>query len=180
MRRKPRALPDPLEPRLQAPSPGERRTRLGGGSRNPVAHARLRGENRGGGSSPERRGGRTRWALPRSPSGSPPPRLAVHPPHGDRASVPCGKEGPRDRAAAHSGAGPHPGPRGGDQAGEPSSFGWSWRAVTAVPGSGGLGLLRRWTRSLATARATAPHSGQTALRLFARAPRLRWGWPRTL
>lgn len=83
-RRKPRALPDTLEPRLQAPCPGERRTRQGGGSRNPVAHARLRGENRGGGSSPERRGGRTRWALPRSPSGSPPrawpstlPRAAV-------------------------------------------------------------------------------------------------------
>lgn len=50
---------------------------------------------------------------------------------------------------------------------------------TAVPGSGGLGLIRRWTRSLATARATAPHSGQTALRHFAPAPQLRWGPPRT-
>lgn len=49
-----------------------------------MAQARLRGENRGGSSSPARRGDRTRSALPRSPSGSTPrawlstlPRAAV-------------------------------------------------------------------------------------------------------
>lgn len=117
-KRKPRALPSPWKPGRGAPGRGERRIPPGGGSRDPEAPARLRGENRGGGSSPARGGGRARSALPRSPKGSAPapgrPPSALDPSSGD---------GLRDWAAARPGVGPHLGRRVRRRAGRSSASG---------------------------------------------------------
>ena len=127
-RRKPRVLPCPLKPRPRAPGQGERRAQPGGCSHNPVAHARFRGENRGGGYSPARHVDRARSALPRSP-GSSAPAPGRPPSHGGCTSDPHNGDGPRDQAVAQPGAGPHPGPRDGGRAGKSSGTGWSGLAV---------------------------------------------------
>lgn len=97
-----------LEPRPRGSRPRRARNPAAGRQRDPVAEARLRGENRGGSSSPARRGGPAKVTRRLSP------RPAVHPPRGGRASDPRGRDGPWDPAAPHPRAEPHPGLRGGD------------------------------------------------------------------
>lgn len=111
-----------------------------------MAQARLRGENRGGGSSPARRDGRARSALPRSPSGSPPPA----------PGRPPSQERPRFRSQRRRGP---PGLGSGAPRSEAPSraaqrlgrrvLGLPLQRAGCIdgPGRGGLGLVPRWTRS---------------------------------
>lgn len=110
------------------------------------------------------------------------PRLAFHPPRGSRASDPRGRDGPRDWATTRPGAGPHPGRRLGRRV-----LGlWLWLRLRFQQACGAARPGPDWRASsgagpvpLTTARATAPHSGQTALRHSAPVPRPGRGLPGT-
>lgn len=134
-----------------------------------MARARLGGEKRRSRSSPARGGGRARCGLPRSASGSAPPCPSTLPRAAALQTVRA-ESVPRTRR------------RRVPERGSIPDGGWaseSFRLISdplavqpcqakagwASPGAGPV--------PLATERATAPHSGQTALRHFAGAS---WLW----
>lgn len=128
-----------------------------------VARARLRGEKRHSRSSPARGGGRARCSLPRSASGSAPPCPSTLPraaalqtvraesvPRTRRRRVPE-RSSILDRGWASESFRLSSDPLAVQRC--QAKAGWAFPGAEPVP--------------LATARTTAPHSGQTALRHFA-------------
>lgn len=137
--------------------------------RGPVAQAKLGGEKRCSRSSPARGGSRARCGLPRSASGSAPPCPSTLPRAAALQTVRA-KSVPRTRRRRVPERGSIP---DGGWASESFRLSKDPLAVQPCQAKAGWALPGAGPVPLATARTTAPHSGQTALRHFAGAS---WLW----
>lgn len=130
--------------------------------RERVARTKLGGETRRSRSSPARGGGRARCGLPRSASGSAPPCPSTLPRAAALQTVRADSVPPtRRRRVPERGSIPD-----GGWASESFRLSSDPLAVQPCQAKAGWALPGAEPVPLATARATAPHSGQTALRHF--------------